>query len=144
MKALLGQMLRFGLVGASGYLVNIAIYALLLHLGSHYVLAATISFISAAVSNYILHRHWTFAEKQASLQSQASRFLVVTVLAYLANIAILHLLISAGHGKLISQALAIVLSVPVSFLGNKLWAFRKPALSPEGGPAERLGTSQDV
>ena len=47
------QLLKFGVVGASGYLVNLAVYALLLKgAGLHYVAAATGSFLVAASWNY--------------------------------------------------------------------------------------------
>ena len=31
----------------------------------------------------------------------------------------------AGIGKIVSQAIAIVLVTPLNFLGNKLWSFRR-------------------
>ena len=30
-----------------------------------------------------------------------------------------------GWGKIVSQAIAIVLVTPLNFLGNKLWSFRR-------------------
>jgi putative flippase GtrA len=34
-------------------------------------------------------------------------------------------LISVGSGKLVGQAIAIVLVTPLNFVGNKLWSFRR-------------------
>ena len=42
-----------------------------------------------------------------------------------ANLLILHLLIKAGLGKIVAQAVAIVLVTPLNFVGNKLWSFRR-------------------
>ena len=42
-----------------------------------------------------------------------------------ANLLILHLLISAGMGKIVAQGIAIVLVTPLNFVGNKLWSFRR-------------------
>ena len=53
-----------------------------------------------------------------------ARFLVVSLLALGANLLCLHLLIGLGLGKLVAQAIAIVLVTPVNFIGNKLWSFR--------------------
>src|SRR6476620_4006087 len=47
------QLGKFCAVGAVGYLVNLAVYASLLHAGVHYLLAATCSFLVAVTSNYI-------------------------------------------------------------------------------------------
>jgi putative flippase GtrA len=37
---------------------------------------------------------------------------------------VLHVLISLGTGKLVGQAIAIILVTPLNFLGNRLWSFR--------------------
>ena len=55
---------------------------------------------------------------------QGARFLVVSTLALGANLLVLHLLVSAGLGEVVAQAIAIVLVTPVNFVGNKLWSFR--------------------
>ena len=38
---------------------------------------------------------------------------------------VLHVLITLGAGKLVGQAIAIVLVTPLNFIGNKLWSFRE-------------------
>ncbi len=52
------------------------------------------------------------------------RFLIVSVACLGANLLVLHLLITLGLGKLVGQAIAIVLVTPLNFVGNKLWSFR--------------------
>ncbi len=52
------------------------------------------------------------------------RFFVVATVAYVANIGVLSGLIALGLGKIVAQALAIVLVTPLNFVGNKLWSFR--------------------
>jgi putative flippase GtrA len=53
------------------------------------------------------------------------RYTVVTLVALAVNqLWLLVFLDWFGLGKLVSQALAIALIVPVNFLGNKLWSFR--------------------
>ena len=54
------------------------------------------------------------------------RFFVVALIAYAGNLAILTVLVEAGLGKIVSQAIAIVLVTPANFIGNKLWSFRRP------------------
>ena len=56
---------------------------------------------------------------------QGLRFLVVSSVALLANLVLLHILIEAGVGKIVAQAIAIVLVTPLNFVGNKLWSFRR-------------------
>ena len=119
------QLFRFCLVGASGYIVNLAVYTLLLKVvGAHYLLAATGSFLVAVTNNYTWNRLWTFRGQRGHVAYQGLRFLVVSTIALAANLAILALLVDAvGVGKVLAQAIAIVLVTPWNFVGNKLWSF---------------------
>jgi putative flippase GtrA len=53
------------------------------------------------------------------------RFLTVSLVALGLNLAILRLLVALGTGKILAQAVAIVLVTPFSFSANKLWSFRR-------------------
>jgi putative flippase GtrA len=123
------QFLRFCVVGASGYAVNLAVYAALLAAGVHYLAAAAIAFVVAAVSNYAWNRAWTFRTSGAPVLGQGARALVVSALSLGANQLFLVVLVAAGAGHLAAQAVAILLATPFSFAANKLWAF---AESPVG------------
>ena len=117
---------KFCVVGAFGYLINLAVYDALLHEHLHYLAAATCSFLVAVTSNYTWNRIWTFREHRGHVGIQGMRFFVVSLVALGANLAMLHLLIAyAGLGKLLGQAVAIVLVTPLNFVGNKLWSFRR-------------------
>jgi putative flippase GtrA len=122
------QLIKFGLVGLSGFVVNFCVYAFSLHvLDVHYLGAATIAFCVAVTNNFMWNRHWTFrARRHASHPAfQAARFLTVAVSALIPNLILLHVFVErAGMGKIEAQVLAVCLVVPISFLGNKLWSFR--------------------
>ena len=118
------QLAKFGVVGASGYVINLAVYVAAARLGPHP--AAAISFVVAAASNYWWNRHWTFAERRgtsatrgcasSSSRSRPSGSNQLWLLVFLDWL---------GSGKVVSQAIAIVLVTPLNFLGNKLWSFRR-------------------
>ena len=118
------QLAKFCAVGASGYVVNLVVYTVLLHAGLHYLLAAVCSFVVACTSNYFLNRHWTFRDRRGHVGVQGLQFLVVSAVSLGANLLVLHILISLGAGKLVGQAIAIVVVTPLNFLGNRLWSFR--------------------
>src|SRR4051794_25193442 len=118
------QLAKFCAVGAVGYGVNLAVYALLIQAGLHYLLAATCSFLVAVTSNYTLNRAWTFRDRRAGIAAQGMRFFTVSLASLAANLLVLHLLVTLGAGKLGGQAIAIVLVTPMNFVGNKLWSFR--------------------
>ena len=118
------QLIRFCVVGASGYVVNLAVYTLLLKAGDvHYLLAATGSFLVAVTSNYTWNRLWTFRGARGHVGYQGLRFLVVSTVALGANLLVLHVLVQSDVGKVLAQAIAIVLVTPWNFVGNKLWSF---------------------
>jgi putative flippase GtrA len=120
------QLGKFCAVGAVGYLINLAVYDALLHAGLHYLIAATCSFLVAVTSNYIWNRLWTFREQRGHVGIQGMRFFLVSLAALGANLVVLHLLIVyGGLGRLLAQAVAIVLVTPLNFVGNKLWSFRR-------------------
>jgi putative flippase GtrA len=120
------QLAKFCVVGAAGYGINLAVYTALINAGLHYLLAATCSFLVAVTSNYTLNRMWTFRDRRASLAAQGMRFFVVSLASLGANLLALHVLITLGAGKLVGQAIAIVLVTPLNFIGNRLWSFRHP------------------
>ena len=45
--------------------------------------------------------------------------------ALAANELILATLVAADVGKVVAQAIAIVVVTPINFVGNKLWSFRR-------------------
>jgi len=120
------QLAKFSAVGASGYVINLAVYtALLRGAGFHYTAAATCSFLVAVTNNYVWNRLWTFHDERGHLGWQGLRFLVVALVAYAANLVLLSGLIALGEDKVVSQAIAVVLVTPLNFLGNKFWSFRR-------------------
>ena len=126
------QLAKFCTVGASGYVVNLVVYTVLLtQAGVHFRLAAVCSFVVSAANNYLWNRLWTFRDERGHFAYQGARFLVVAVLALGANQLWLTVLVALGAGKIVAQAIAIILVTPLNFLGNKLWSFRDaPVLRP--------------
>ncbi len=120
------QLIRFSIVGASGYAVNLILYALLVKvLGVEYLVAETVAWIVSAANNFVWNRHWTFKAREGQVHAQAARFFVVTLVALGANLIVLRLLVeSAGMDKVVAEMLALAASTPLNFLGNKLWSFR--------------------
>jgi putative flippase GtrA len=120
------QLAKFCAVGVSGYIVNLVVYVALLDGANlHYGLAATGSFLVAVTNNYLWNRLWTFRHDRGHFAHQGLRFLAVSVVVYVGNLVILTLLVEVGVGKIVAQAIAIVMVTPANFIGNKLWSFRR-------------------
>jgi putative flippase GtrA len=120
------QLFKFCAVGASGYVVNLSVFALCVEvLDLHHLVAATAAFVVAVTNNFWWNRHWTFRARGGHAGFQAARFFTVSVGAFLFAALVLELLVSvAGLPELPSQAMAIVAATPLNFIGNKMWSFR--------------------
>jgi dolichol-phosphate mannosyltransferase len=119
------QLLKFGIVGGSGYLVNLAVFAILAgSLDIHHIPAAIGAFCVAVTSNFLWNRYWTFSPGDGSAGFQAARFFAVSLAALALNLVVLEVLLSGGGiGELTAQAIAVAVAMPFNFLGNKLWTF---------------------
>jgi dolichol-phosphate mannosyltransferase len=120
------QLVRFATVGASGYIVNLAVFAGSVHgLGIDYRAAAVLAFVVSVINNFWWNRHWTFDAKQDDPMFQAARFFTVSLVAFgFTYVVLISLVSGAGLPKVVAQAVAIVAGTPLSFLGQKLWSFK--------------------
>jgi putative flippase GtrA len=120
------QLMRFAIVGAVGYAVNIVTFAVCIGpLSLDYRLAAVISFLVAVTNNFVLNRSWTFRKHVGTAAFEAPRFLVVSLLAFGFSLLLLSTLVALGSPEVVAQAIAVCCATPLNFVGNKLWTFRR-------------------
>jgi putative flippase GtrA len=119
------QLVKFCVVGGSGYVVNLAVFTLAFEVGNlHHLVAATIAFAVAVLNNFWWNRHWTFAAREGRAGFQAARFFAVSVGAFLFQAALLELLVTGANVPEVgAQAISVVAATPLNFLGNKMWSF---------------------
>jgi dolichol-phosphate mannosyltransferase len=119
------QLFKFCLVGGSGYVVNLTVFAVCVTLlDLHHLLAATAAFVVAVTNNFWWNRHWTFRAGRGHAGFQAARFFAISIAAFLLAASLLELLVSVvGVPELPAQALSIVAATPLNFIGNKMWSF---------------------
>jgi dolichol-phosphate mannosyltransferase len=119
------QLIKFLVVGGSGYVVNLCVFALCFKaLNVHYLVAAAIAFVAGVANNFWWNRHWTFQARGGHAGFQAARFFAVSVVAFLFAASLLELLVSVvGMAEVPAQAVSIVAATPLNFIGNKMWSF---------------------
>ncbi|HEY3764545.1 MAG TPA: GtrA family protein [Gaiellales bacterium] len=118
---------RYCAVGASGYVVNSALFWLL-DRAAPYPIAFALAFVAAASTNFALNRAWTFRGGGGRVSPQYVRFLAVSLVALAADLLVLTALVEgAGVPKMVAAAVAIAAATPASFAGNRLWTFRAAA-----------------
>lgn len=119
------QLFKFGVVGAIGYVINLAVFATLAGpVDLHHIPAAIAAFAVAVTNNFLWNRHWTFQARDGHAGHQSWRFLTVSLIGLGVNLVVLSALVDgAGVAELPSQAVAVAVAMPVNFIGNKLWTF---------------------
>jgi putative flippase GtrA len=120
------QLVRFAVVvGALGYLINVAAFSLLVEIHDmHYLAAAALAFCVAVTNNFLLNRYWTFKATHAAAILQARRFLAVSLTSLALNLAALDALVAVAKlHQVLAQIMAIGVATPISFTANKLWSF---------------------
>lgn len=138
---------KFGLVGASGVIVNMLIYTSLITLDVNYLVAATIAFLFAVSSNFYLNFIWTFKGKGKgkSIKKKYLHFFIISLLNFIVNLLILKITVEflsvneltydiikkyAGSNpdkviKIIAQMIGIGVATFFNFFGNYFITFRK-------------------
>ena len=90
-----------------------------------YHVAAVAAWLVAVANNFVLNRHWTFDARDGRAHFQAMRFVTVSLVALGFSLLLLMGFVELiGLPKVPAQALAVAASMPLNFLGNKLWSFR--------------------
>lgn len=137
------QRVRFLAVGGVNTVLGYAIFAVLArwafaHVPLGYLLALVISYAISITIAFVLYRLFVFVVKGNVLVDFA-RFVSVYAVSILANAVALPILVEIGGlNPLIAQAIVLVVTTVISFVGHKHFSFRRkrdvpPSLA-EGTP----------
>lgn len=136
LKRHLAHGIKFGIVGASGAVVNLAIFWVLVdRFGNDPNLGSVLSFLCAVTSNYLWNHNWTFrqetAAKAVALPAYA-RYVAVNLLGLGVNLAVLNVFIWFYRPSLfiIAQAVGIAGAMANNFILSKLFVFRQTGRIP--------------
>ena len=117
------ELVRYFIVGSintlSGFIL-IFFFRLILHFDPY--LSNALSFLCCHFAAFKMHKIYTFRASSSSAYA-ICRFTLVIILAWLANITVLSLLISFGSDEYISQGLAMISYVLISFFLHRLFTF---------------------
>lgn len=117
---------KFCLVGVLNTAVNYGAFAGLLAWRAHYLAASSTGFLAGVVVSYLINRRWTFALAHQANWPEASRFLMVNLVALVANAMAMYAGVEWGRWTArLAWCAAIGVSLNVNFFGSKLWAFRR-------------------
>ena len=119
------QLVKFVVVGGSGYVANLLVFTLgVTVLDLHHLVAASLAFVVAVSNNFWWNRFWTFRARAGHAGGQAARYFTVSIVAFVIAATLLELLVTGiGLQKVLAQAVSVAAATPFNFLGNKMWSF---------------------
>jgi len=123
------RIIKFGIVGASGVVVNMGALYLLTELGRiPYFIASVIATELSIVSNFFINLLWTWSDRsgEGTFWGKLVRYHIgAGATAFLGNYLILILLTEFfGMHYLISNLIGIGVGTFANYLINDLWTFR--------------------
>jgi putative flippase GtrA len=118
------ELVAFGLVGASAFLVHFAVVAGIVPLGVRPLVANVVGFLAAFTVSFVGHGRWSFPAEGRPVAPALRRFAVVAVTGFLVNESAYALLLR--FTKLDYRfALFLVLAgvAALTWLAGRYWAF---------------------
>jgi len=121
---------RFNGVGVAGFVVQIAILALLVHTRMHYLVATAIAVEAAVLHNFLWHERWTWSDRPASGRARLDRLCRFHVLnglvSLIGNLLIMRMLVGlAGMQPVVANAIAVLACALVNFTTSDRLVFRE-------------------
>ena len=126
-KAKIMQLIRFGVVGCSGLVIDFAItYFFKEHVGVNRFVANTLGFGAAVVNNYLINRFWTFKNSERQIAKQFLKFLMVSVIGLGINTLCIYTFQQWNHLSFyVAKFIAIVLVFMWNYTINAYVTFKK-------------------
>jgi len=120
------QFFNFGIVGLSNTIIAYSVYAVLVYFNLHPQIANLFAFAASVTNAYIWNRFWVFKGNAQKKASTPFKFFAVYGGNLLLGIFLLYLFIDVWHiNKYLAPLLSLPLTVPVNYLLNKFWVFKK-------------------
>ena len=130
------QFIKFGIVGVSNTLISYGLNVLVLvllkpyHLAWDYIAGNVVAFVLSVLWSFYWNNRFVFTKKDGE-KGDLWRTLLRTYIAYgftgivLTNILSYVWINGLGISKFVAPLINLIISVPLNFIINKFWAFRR-------------------
>ena len=122
------QFVKFGVVGLINNAISYVIYIILIMVGIHYTLASIIGFTVSVLNSYYWNNKYVFKEEGSRIWWKT---LIKTYISYagtgivLNNFLLFVWIDMLGISAMVAPLINLVITVPINFIMNKFWAYRK-------------------
>lgn len=125
----ISQFIRYGVVGFSNTCIAYFVYATLVYLGIHYLLANAIGFSLSVINAFYWNNKYVFTktseENRNPWYTFAKTYLTYSFSELLLTSILLCSLIEVAHiSEYVAQVLRLFITVPFTFIVNKYWSFK--------------------
>ena len=122
MEKLVKQIVKFGFVGGTAFLIDAGVLMILSkNLGINYMLANIISFTVSVIYNYIMSMKFVFDVKENNPQKNFVQFIILSIIGLVINEIIMKLCVGLlSLTLLISKILATVVVMVYNFISRKI------------------------
>ena len=121
--------LKFGVVGASGVLVNLASFTAFLQMGMNKYLASPIAIEVSIITNFIFNNYWTFSARDMNdkVHIRGLKFNVVSFVALGVSYSTFLLLSALDPSGIpqVHQAVGIIPATVINYFLNSYWTFKE-------------------
>jgi dolichol-phosphate mannosyltransferase len=131
--------IKFCITGASGVLVNLGVFSVLMALGVNKFVASPIAIQCSIITNFLGNNYWTFRRRNlvGRVRARGVRFNFVSLLSLSASY-LTFVAASRGFPRIApqgAQLMGIVPAILINYFLNAYWTFRDPRTAPQ--PAVR-------
>lgn len=126
----LWQFIKFGIVGVSNTLISLAIYYIFVFISKDlYLWGQVVGWVVSVFNAFFWNNKYVFRSEKTGFRAVLKR-LLKTYLTYgatfLLTTVLLYLEVDVWHmSELIAPLINLLISIPLNFLLNKFWAFKK-------------------
>lgn len=127
---LMWQFIKFGIVGVSNTLISLAIYYIFVFISKDlYLWGQVVGWVVSVFNAFYWNNKYVFRSEKTGFRSVLNR-LFKTYLTYgatfLLTTVLLYLEVDVWHmSEFIAPLINLLISIPLNFLLNKFWAFKK-------------------
>ena len=123
------QFIKFGLVGVSNTVISYVIYLMAVSIGCHYLVASVLGFIVSVINAFFWNNKYVFqigtGETRSVWRSFWKTFVAYAGTGLVLNNALLIVQVDVFKwSKTIAPLINLIITIPLNFIINKLWAFR--------------------
>jgi putative flippase GtrA len=119
------ETIRFIVVGGLNTIVGYGCYLGCLALGINYLISLCSSHVVGVTHSFFWNKYWTFKSK-GDTKKELLKFILVYLVTFGLNLGVLFIMVEKIHfDKRIAQIGALIIVTLISFLGHKLWSFKK-------------------